>query len=95
MANRPEFTEEETFLLNFAKANSTGRQSAIYVWSYLIIALAIVYWGITSANTPITIAGVVVLVVARLQELGQDRRWTNIWRSIIDKYEAALAEEAE
>lgn len=95
MATRPEFSDEEELLIQYIRSTSSTGKSTFYVATYLLLGCALVAYGLWNQLLVCVIAGWIVFVFARLQELGQEKKWSVVWRSVIEKYEAALAQDAD
>ncbi|QDV23259.1 hypothetical protein [Aureliella helgolandensis] len=90
MTARPKFSDEENYLVSYMKSKAAIRNSRLYAFSYLLVGGGLAAWGLAYETSLITIAGVIVIVVARLQELGLENQWAGVWQSILGKYQAAV-----
>lgn len=91
----PQFDEDEQYLLKYLQTSSAIGRSNASVLVYLVVGGGLAIWGLAYATPLATVAGLLVLIVARLQEMGTDRRWVGVWSSIAHKYEQALASAEE
>jgi hypothetical protein len=85
----PTFTADEQYLLNSLKS-SAAKEPNVFMWGYLLgcsllFALAVYY-----SEIPFMTVSFIVLCGFRFYEDQYSRKWTPLWRSIIDKYEAAI-----
>ena len=87
----PALTDQEQTLVEYIKTtpivSSTYRQN----WFYVLIALLFVECGIHLTAMQVAIAGIAMLACARTYELFITHKWLAVYRSIFDKYDAAIA----
>lgn len=60
------------------------------MWGYLIGGAVIAAFAAYYDSVPMLLCAFVVVCAFRIYEQRCESRWTPIWRSVIDKYEAAL-----
>lgn len=85
----PDFTDEERYLIDGLKSQGAAGASQ-YMAGYLIGAAVLAGFAFYSASLPMMAVAFLLVVGFRIYEELNQRRWTPIWRSIIEKYEEAL-----
>ena len=86
---RPEFTSEEQYLISYLQQPRASSWHPNTV-GQLVVGLMIGGIAIYNANLAIAICGIVFLLGYRIYEELYQQRYNVIWRSIVDKYEAAI-----
>lgn len=89
MARRPRFNQEESTLLEFARAKKLGGMTG-FAFSYLALGICVSAAGLYYDIRLMTAAGLIVLVLGRWQEIESDRHWARIWAAVVGKYDAAI-----
>ncbi len=87
---KPQFSNEEQYLINSLRMGKGG--NIAYDLGYLIPSFVLggcgIYW-----NHPFPIFAAFGAIAAfKVWEWSQQSKWAPLWKSIIDKYEDALAE---
>ncbi|MCA9130226.1 MAG: hypothetical protein KDB22_24230 [Planctomycetales bacterium] len=90
MADRPKFNAEEQSLIDNVLSQSSPIRSSSYVLTYLCVGAGLGVYGLINSSSLICSAGLVVVVFARMQEMGNELRLLTLWQSILGKYEKAL-----
>ncbi len=85
----PNFTDDEQYLINFAKSRKASSQPNPYIWGYLVGGTAVAGFGAYHDNVPVMATTFVVVCGLRIHEELFQSRWLPLWRSIITNYEAA------
>lgn len=91
----PEFSDGERYLIGFLKSKTAADSSKRYMWGY--VAPCSIFAGVGAYNSDIQLVlmAFVVVVGFRIYEEVSLSRWWPHWRSIIEKYEAAISGNAE
>lgn len=89
---RPVFTYDETYLINAVRSTMSSAVSNYPMLAYLLSSLAIAIMAAHYGSIPGMFVAFIVLCGMRIYEEHVTAKWTAIWRSILDKYEAALQE---
>jgi len=87
---RPEFTTYEEYLIASVKTVESSAGAASYGFTYLLMGAALFFAGVYQDSIPMMIAGFGIVAVGRLYEEHWYRKQAPTWRSIIQKYEAAV-----
>ncbi len=89
---RPDFTNEERYLIESIKSRDSASVLNSNAWSYVIcsalIAGSAAYYGDIAMMT----IAFVIICGYRFYEWKQQQKWDPIWRSIIEKFESATIE---
>lgn len=93
MADRPEFEPDEQTLIDHLMSNASMGSSSLYTWTYLAVGAGLAVYGLVEDMRIASIAGLAVIVVARLQELSNENRMTAVWHSIVEKYESSFCDD--
>lgn len=90
---RPDFTKQEEYAIVYV----CDEVSAPFNWrllGLLLISALIAGYGLFAENTPMLLSGFLLVWAEKLigltESSGDD--WTHVWSSIVQKYEAAIAE---
>ena len=83
----PEFTPDEQYLIHYVKSQKAAGPH--YVWGYVIGGMILCGFAAYYDSIPMMVAAFVVVCGFRVYEEWNQSRWTPIWRSIINKFEAA------
>ena len=86
---RPEFTPYEEHLIASVKLVEVAKAAQSYGFIYLLMGTLVFLAGIPESNLPMMIAGFGIVAIGRLYEEHWYRKQTPMWRSIIQKFEAA------
>lgn len=87
---RPEFTADEQYLIRFVQSTTAARQYNSYMWGYLTTGLVLAGFAAYNDSVLMLLSAFVVVCGFRVYEERFQSRWTPVWRSIIEKYEAAI-----
>jgi hypothetical protein len=88
----PEFTDKERFFIQYVESPKMAAGSTSYMWAYVlggtVLAVVAAYVG------SIRLMGAAFVVVCgfRIYEERYQKSWMPVWRSIVNKYEAALGQ---
>ena len=85
----PEFTNDEQYLISFAKSTRAREQTNTYMWGYLVGGVALAGFGVFHDNVPMMLGAFAVVCGCRVYEELTQTKWTPVWREIIKKYEDA------
>lgn len=85
----PEFTHDEQYLISYVKSPRAAHGSNSHMWGYMIGASMIAASGFYHNSVPTLLIAFVLVCGFRLYENRYHSKWIPLWRSIIDKYEAA------
>jgi len=85
----PEFTPDEQYLINSVKSHKSLGTSNSYMWGYLTGGVLLCAFAAYYDNTAMLVAAFLVVCGFRIYEDRWQSKWMPLWRSIIDKYEAA------
>lgn len=88
----PDFTDDERYLINFVKSPKAGGSS--YMLGYVVGAVIIAGFAAHYGSIPMMLAAFVVVCGFRVYEECYQVKWMPLWRSIVDKYEAACVSES-
>ncbi len=86
----PEFTSQERYLIGHVKSGFRGCNVSIA--AHLTVCLVMAAFGMIQKNMPLMAFAVLILAVQRVVESWQQSHWIPVWRSIFEKYEAAIRE---
>jgi hypothetical protein len=88
----PEFTREERFVLDSLKYSDMTSNYNVFMWSYLtggtLLAAFAAYYG----SIPMMASAFATLTILRIYEERWNSKWSHIWKSVIAKYDTALAD---
>ena len=90
----PNFTDTELYLINFTKSPSSTGQSS-YMWGYLIGGAVLMGFGAYHDSVPMMLTAFIVVLGFRIYEEIYQSKWLPVWRSIIEKSEAAAIGESD
>ena len=85
----PEFTNDEQYVLSFIKSPKMVGASSAYMWGYILGGIIIAGFGAYFSNVLMMAAAFVVVCGFRIYEERYQLKSIPLWRSIIEKYEAA------
>ena len=91
----PDFTNDELYLFNSIKSQKASGSSNPFMWSYVISGVAIAGFAAYYGNVLVMLSAFVVVCGFRIYEERYQAKWTPLWRSIFEKYEAACAGKSE
>lgn len=91
--SKPEFTAEEQYVISFVQQDKTGTWHP-YVVSQFVLGVALAAMAVYVNSLYLAVCGICILVGYRIYEDRYQSRWTPVWRSIIEKYETALEDQA-
>jgi len=91
--SKPVFTPEEQFYIHHIKTQD-GPDIGFDL-AYLLPALAFLVFGICTQNTLACVIAFAGIVFFKLWEWRQRAKWNPVLRSILQKYEEAVAELAQ
>jgi predicted alpha/beta-fold hydrolase len=91
----PDFTDDELYLINYVKSTSANAQSNSYMWGYLVGGAVLAAFGAYQSSVPMILTAFILVAGFRIYEEMFQSGWTPIWRSIIEKYEAAAMGEVD
>ncbi len=89
---QPDFTDDERYLIDSLKASDGLSGSNAFMWGYLLGTAVLVGFATYYDIMPMMIIAFVVIFVFRIYEDRYGRKWTPLWRSIIEKYERAIGD---
>lgn len=87
----PNFTDDERYLINWAKSTAANSQTNSYMWGYIIAGSVLAAFGAFQSNIPMLLSAFVVLVGFRIYEEHSQSKWFPLWRSVLEKYESACS----
>ena len=90
--NQPDFMDDERYLIDLLKASDGLSGSNAFRWGYLLASALLVGFAAYYDIMPMMIIAFVVIYVFRIYEDRYGRKWTPLWRSIIEKYERAIGD---
>jgi hypothetical protein len=85
----PNFTTDEQYLINSIRSPKASFSTNSYMWGYIIGGSLIAAFAAYHANVLMMLAAFVVVCGFRVYEEHFQLKWMPLWRSIIEKYEAA------
>jgi hypothetical protein len=85
----PDFTSDEQYLINSIRSPKASSNSSSYMWGYVIGGALIAVFAAYYENVLMMLAAFVVVCGFRVYEEHFQLKWMPLWRSIIEKYEAA------
>ncbi len=85
----PKFNADELYLINGVKSTSVVNVNRLYMWTYVISCIIMAGFAAYLGSIPMMGATFVVLCGFRIYEERDHMKWIPIWRSVIEKYEAA------
>ena len=91
----PDFTDDERYLINFAKSTAATNQTNSYMWGYVIAGSVLAGFGAYQSSIPMILIAFVIVIGFRIYEELFQFKWIPLWRSIITKYEAAALGDGE
>lgn len=91
----PKFTAQEQYLINYMRSADAAGRSRGYSLGYVVVACVVAGYGALNDSIPMVVIGFLVVVGFRVYEEWYQSRWSPVWRSIFNKYEAALANDTE
>ena len=86
----PDFTPDEQYLIDSLKSPGATRGSSSQMWGYVISGAIIAAFAAYYASVPMMLCAFAVVCGFRIYEERYQRKWMPIWRSLIEKYEAAV-----
>ena len=90
--SRPQFTDDEEYLIRAGLAPTVYAQSNAFMWGYVLSGVALAGFATYSQSFPLLLSAFAVVCGFRLYEERYHAKWAPLWRSILGKYEAALRE---
>ncbi len=86
----PEFTPQEQYLIYSVKSRSSTGWMALSAWGYLMAGG--ILFGAAAYGQSIAMMAIVFVLVCgfRIFEEISQSKWLPVWRSVVEKYEAAL-----
>ncbi len=87
----PEFTPDEQLLINSVKSPKNMASLNSYMLAYILSGIILGAFGVYYESVPMMGATIVVLCGIRIYEEWWTSKWMPLWRSVIDKYEDAVA----
>ena len=88
----PNFTPDENYLISYVKTPSAGSSSSSYMWGYILSGSLIFGLGVYNESVSFMAIAFAIVIGFRLYEEWYISKWTPKWRSIIEKFEAALSD---
>ncbi|HRX80484.1 MAG: hypothetical protein H6821_03725 [Planctomycetaceae bacterium] len=88
----PDFTHDERYLVESAKSPRAAYASSSYMYGYVLPASFFAGIAAYQGSVPMLLTAFVVVCGFRIYEERHQARWLPVWRSVIDKYEAAVLE---
>jgi len=85
----PDFTADEQVLISSVRS-SRNVTSNSYMWGYMVTGMLMGWFAAHYDSIPMMGCAFVVVCGFRLYEEWQQVRWLPVWRSILNKYEAAV-----
>ncbi len=86
----PEFTHEEQYLISYVKSPDLSKHYNGYMWGYLIGCSVLAGFAAYQQHFGMVLAAFAILCGFRIYEDRYGSRWNPIWRTLIEKYEAAI-----
>ena len=90
--NQPDFMDDERYLIDSLKASDGLSGPNAFRWGYLLASAVLVGFAAYYDIMPMMIIAFFVIYVFRIYEDRYGRKWTPLWRSIIEKYERAIGD---
>lgn len=87
---RPEFTSEELFVINYYKARKHLGDTFWADIGYVLPSAIFAGWGIYAENALVAAIGYTILLLFKFREMFYSVKWAKIFGGIFEKYEAAL-----
>ncbi len=84
----PDFTDNEKYLINHLKSSMATTWNS-YMWGYLIGGALVAGYAAYHRDINMMLVAVLIICGFRVYEEYHQRRWTPVWRSILEKYEQA------
>jgi hypothetical protein len=85
----PAFTREEEYLISLLRGDI--QESSAFMWSYLLPGLALAGFAAVYDSVWMVLSAFVVVCGFRVYEESFAKKWKPTYRSIILKYEEAIA----
>lgn len=90
----PQFTTEENYAISYTRSRESSTAN-YYLVGYALSTSLIFGYGAYHSYIPVMVIAFSVFVSFRLYEEYHGLRWHSVWRSILDKYDAALAKRSD
>lgn len=91
----PDFTPDERYLINAVKSPGAAGSWNSYMWGYVIGGAIMAGFAAYHESIPMLLTAFAVVCGFRIYEERCQARWLPLWRSIIEKYEAAALDEQD
>ena len=91
----PDFTPEEEYYISYVKQADASLVTNPTMWGYLLCSSVFFSIGAYQSSMPVMVIAFAVMVGYRIYEEFSGAKWTAVWRSIIEKFEAAAATDSE
>lgn len=88
----PKFTRAERLLIDSVKCTTQPYQLSLTPWGYIVGGSLLALCGAQVDSVMMLFVAFNLVVVFRILEEWNQRRWTPIFRSIFEKYDSALLE---
>ncbi len=87
----PDFTNDELYLVNCIKSPKTSASYNAFMWGYIVGAGLLAGLAAYCENAKMMLAAFIIVCSFRVYEERIQTKWMPLWRSIIEKYEAAAS----
>lgn len=91
----PDFTPDERYLVNYVKSPRAAGAGNFYMWGYVIGVSFFAGIAAYQESIPMLLSAYVIVCGFRIYEERYGARWMPVWRSIINKFEAAALGEQD
>ncbi len=85
----PDFNSDEQYLVNSVKSPKAAGDYNVFMWGYILGGGLLAGFAAYLDNTMMMLAAFVIVSSFRVHEERYHRQWMPVWRSVIEKYEAA------
>jgi len=89
---RPQFTDDEEYLIRLVLSPTANLQSNSYMWGYLLGGAALAGLATYTDSFALLLSAFAIVCGFRLYEERYQAKWAPLWRSIVSKYEAGIRE---
>ena len=85
----PDFTDDERYLVTSVKSPTARAGFNSYMWGYLLGGSLVAGFAVLQESIMMMFAAFTLVCVFRVYEEHLQSKWAPLWRTILEKYEAA------
>lgn len=89
---KPNFDSDELYLIHCVKSGRVDTNN-FYMWHYLIGGFIMALFGVFQENIVIVLCAFGVVAFYRVYEERHYKKYIPVWKSLIEKYEAAIPDD--